>query len=167
MKPQLRSSLLILTLWIALDTTTATDFEKLGTAIQNALGTAKAFKTTASVGKKSHDVYYSKGASGKAEKLAVIQKGIYEPNCTHTWVITVDAKSSKVEQVRVVEMSCPHAFPAQKAAYLAQYKGVGPAAVKTLRDEVKTIAKATGSCNLTTDAVVVAIGAAENLKGKI
>lgn len=151
----------------ALEIAEATEFEKLGDSIAKALGTTKAFKSQTSVGKESVNVFYAKDASGKASKFAVIQKGLYEPNCTHTWVIALNAASSQVESIRVVEMSCPHAFPTREASYLEQYKGKGPADVKNLKGEIHTVAKATGSSQLTTDAVVVAIKAAIQLKGKI
>lgn len=151
----------------AVDICQATEFEKLGDSIAKALGTTKAFKTQAQVGKEAVSVFYAKDAAGKASKFAVIQKGLYEPNCTHTWVIAVNAATSKVEDIRVVEMACPHAFPTRQSSYLEQYKGKGPADSATLKDQIHTVAKATGSCNLTTDAVVVAIKSANMLKGKI
>jgi len=105
-------------------------------------------------------VYYSKNSSGNPKRLAVVQKGIYEPDCTHTWVVGLDAKKSKVRSVRAIEMSCPHAFPTREASFLNQFKGRGPASVKKLAGEVHTVAKATGSSELATDAVKTAIQAA-------
>jgi hypothetical protein len=149
------------------DQANAVEFEKLGTSVAKTLGTPKAFKAEAKVDGKAADVFYSKGSDGRANKLAVIQKGIYEPNCTHTWVIGVNPATAKVEQIRVVEMSCPHAFPTNKASFLDQFKGKGPADAKTLKENTHVIAKATGSSNLTADAVSIAIQAAVQLKGKI
>ena len=154
-------------LLVYLQTALGVEFEKLGSAIAKALGTKKAFKKSVSVSGENTTVFYSKGGNGKANKFAVVRKGIYPPNCTHTWVVGVDAKSSKVEQVRVVEMSCPHAFPTNKPNFLAQYKGKGPQDLKTLKGDVNTIAKATGSSDLTSDAVKASIEAAMKLKGKI
>lgn len=110
---------------------------------------------------------HSKDASGHASRFAVVQKGLYEPNCTHTWVIGLDAASSSVDKIEVVEMACPHAFPTKQASFLDQYKGKGPADVASLKGDIHTIAKATWSCNLTTTAVVTSINAASSLKGKI
>lgn len=149
------------------DLARATEFEKMGNAISKALGTTKAFKTTHTLKTEPITVFYSKDASGKAEKLAIVEKRLYEPNCTHTWVIGLNAKTAKVEQIRVVEMSCPHAFPTKENSYLEQYQGKGPAQAKTLKADVHTVAKATGSSELTTDAVVESIIVADKLKGKI
>lgn len=147
--------------------TEATEFEPLGKSVAAALGTTKAFKKTMAVGKEKVDVFYSKDAKGKADKLAIVQKGIYEPNCTHTWVVGMDAKKAVVEQVRVVEMSCPHAFPTKSDGFLGQYKGKGAADVAKLSSDVTPIAKATGTSNLTTDAVKKSIRVAGSLKGKL
>lgn len=138
----------------------AGEFEKMGTAVERALGTKKAKKKSMKIDGKDAVVFYTEGA----QKIAVVQKGIYEPDCSHTWVVGIDGKSLKVDQIRVVEMSCPHAFPTNKASFLDQYKGRGPASVKTLKDEITTIAKATGSSNLTTEAVVISLKAANALK---
>ena len=167
MKANLFYPFVVLVLWLSLDSAMAVEFEKMGSAISQALGTTKAFKTTVQTKKGATDVFYSKDGAGKAEKFAVVQKRLYDPNCTHTWVVGINAKTVNVETVRVVEMSCPHAFPTQKKAYLEQYKGRGPASLKTLTGDIHTIAKATGSSQLTTDAVSTAIEAAQSLKGKI
>lgn len=150
-----------------LDTANATEFEKLGDAIAKALGTKQVFKTTLPMGKDTVTVFYSKNKSGKAEKLGVLQTGLYEPNCTHTWIVGVDAATTKINGIRVVEMSCPHAFPTREASYLDQYKGKGPKDAAKLSSVIHTIAKATGSSNLTTTAVIKSIQAADLLKGKI
>ena len=145
----------------------AVEFEQLGKAVAGVLGTTKAFKKTIPSGKGKVDVFYDKGADGKATKFAFIEKGIYEPNCTHTWVIGVDAKTNKVGEIRVVEFSCQHAYPTRAGSYLDQYKGKGPADVKKLDSDVMVIAKATGSSKLTTDAVKRSIVNAQRLKGKL
>jgi len=144
----------------------AVEFEKLGTAISKVLGTTKAFQTNAKIKDKELPVFYVKNDSGQVTRLAVVAKGIYDPNCSHTWVIALDAEKAKVRQIRVVEMSCPHAFPTNSASFLAQYKGKGPADIKKLKEQVHTIAKATGSSHLTTDAVISSIQAADSLRGK-
>lgn len=145
----------------------ATEFEPLGKAVAAALGTKKAFKKSFAFEKKPLDVFYSKDKSGKAAKYAFVQKRIYEPNCTHTWVVGVDAKSGKVTQVRVVEMSCPHAFPTKTEGFLGNFKGKGFADANKLKSEVTPIAKATGSSELTVDAVRASLVAASKLKGKL
>jgi len=139
----------------------AVEFEKLGSAIAKTLGTKEAFREKASLGGVTHDIFFSKAKNGKPAQFAVVQKKIYEPNCTHTWVIGVNAKTLKVTGIRVVEMSCPHAFPTRSASFLDQFKGKGIAQLATLKSETRTIAKATGSCLLTADAVVTAISAAK------
>jgi len=145
---------------IYLESASAVEFEKLGTAISKALGTKQAFQKNVQVDGKETAVFYSKDKSGKPLKLAVVQKGVYEPNCSHTWVVAIDPKKTTVEQIRVVEMSCPHAFPTNKPNFLDQFKGRGPASVGKMKEEIQTIAKATGSCDLTTDAVKKSIKAA-------
>ncbi len=131
----------------------SSEFMPLKTALSKALGTTKAFQKK--IG--TDNVYYAKDSAGKPTKLAIVQKGLYKPDCTHTWVIGMNANDSTVDQVLVVEMKCPHAFPTNKAFYLDQYKGKGPADVANLKSQVTTVAKATATSNLTTDAVVTAI----------
>lgn len=145
----------------------ATEFEPLNQAIAASLGTKKAFKKSFAFEKKPLDVFYSKDAAGKAAKFAFVQKGVYEPNCTHTWIVGIDAASGKVEGVRVVEMSCPHAYPTKTESFLGQFKGKGLADATKLRSDITPIAKATGSANLATDAVRKSIVAASKLKGKL
>jgi hypothetical protein len=140
-------------LWILSGDARATEFEKLGDAIAGALGTTQAFSKSV----KGETLYYSKNPQGAPSRVAVIEKGIYEPNCTHTWVIGVDLPKHTVSGIRVHEMSCPHAFPTRAAAFLDQFKGKGPQDLAKLHREIDTIAKATGSSKLTTDAVVRAI----------
>jgi len=142
----------------------AQEFQSLGSAIKTILGHAGsgAFKKNLAPGR---DVYYSKNTQGKAARLAFVETGIYKPNCTHTWVVGVDPATAKVTGVEVVEMSCPHAFPTRDKSYLDQYVGKGPAEARSLIKQIDTIAKATGSCNLTTEAVVRSITDASKVKG--
>jgi hypothetical protein len=142
----------------------ATQFEPKETAIAAALGTTKAFKKKFSLDGKDYDLFYSKDAAGNPLKFASVQTGIYAPDCTHTWVMGLDAKTKKIEKIHVVEMKCPHAFPAKSESFLSQYDGKGPADLKTLDSSVTTIAKATGSAVLTTDAVKRSIRLAEMFK---
>lgn len=162
MMPFRHAALAALLLW-AIDAR-AVEFEKLGAALAKALGTKQVFKTSAAVDGEDVTVYYAKGDGGKPRKYAVVSKETYEPNCTHTWVVGLTS-AAKVDDIRVVEMGCPHAFPARKASFLDQYKGKGPADVKSLKGDITTIAKATGSCELTTKAVSRSIVAAAKAKG--
>lgn len=120
-----------------------------------------------SIGGKPVEVYFSKDAQGKANQLAFIEHGLYPPDCTHTWAIGIDGKSGKVTQVRVIEMKCNHAFPTKAASFLDQFTKKGPADANKLEGQIMTIAKATGSSNLTTDAVKRSIQTWQKLKGKI
>jgi hypothetical protein len=79
----------------------------------------------------------------------------------------VDPSTQKIQQIRVVEMSCPHAHPARAHSFLDQFTGKGPADLKKLDQSISTIAKATGSCELTIDAVKTSIQVAQSLKGKL
>jgi len=153
-------------LLLQMQTVQASEFESLKTALSKALGTEKAFQKKVTVEGKTETVYYAKGEDGKATKLAIVQKGLYKPDCTHTWVVGLDAASSTIDQVRVVEMKCPHAFPTNKAFFLDQYKGKGPADVAALKDKKNTniVAKATYTAYLTTDAVVSSINDAVEFK---
>jgi hypothetical protein len=54
-------------------------------------------------------------------------------------------------------MSCPHAYPTREQSFLSQFIGKGPKDAPTLKKKVDTVAKATGSSDLTTDAVVRSI----------
>jgi hypothetical protein len=166
MSPSIRKGIFVALLCLCLDSALGVEFEKLGTAVEKALGTGKAFKTTVKMKGKATTVFYAKNAAGKASKFAVVQNGVYEPNCTHTWVVGIN-ESAQVEQIRVVEMSCSHAFPTKEANFLGQYKGKGPAATSKLKGDIHTIAKATGSSDLTTEAVVTSITLVDKLKGKL
>ena len=159
MNLKIRHLVIILVISLMVERADAAQFEKLGSALANALKTKKVFqKSFQTDDGKRGKVFYSKKKSGEPKRFAFVEKGLYNPGaCTHTWVIALDADSQRVEQVRVVEMSCQHAFPTRKASYLKQYRGKGPADVKELKDDISTIAKATGSSDLTTDAVKRAI----------
>lgn len=152
----------------------ATEFEPLGKAVAAALGTKQAFKKSFAFEGKPLDVFYAKGdgrspasATSTATKYAFVQKGIYEPNCTHTWVVGIDAVSLKVTEVRTVEMACPHAYPTKSETFVGQFKGKGIADADKLKKEIAPIAKATGSSDLMVEAVRRSLVAASKLKGKI
>jgi hypothetical protein len=144
----------------------AVQFEPKGKALAGILGSTKVKTKKFKQGKEQVEVFFTKeGALG--DTIAVVQKGLYPPNCTHTWAIGVDSKTAKVKSIRVLEMSCPHAFPCQKESYLEQYLGKGPADAKKLQSDITTIAKATGTSNLTTDAVKRSIELVNAIKGKL
>lgn len=160
---KLKRSAAVVALFLYLDQAGAVEFEKMGSAVAKALKVKKAKQASTTVGGKPITAYYAEGANGKATRFAVVQKGIYPPNCTHTWVVALNA-AAKVEDIRVVEMSCTHAYPTKEQSFLEQFKGKGPADAKSLKASVQTIAKATGSSELTADAVVSSIQAVGNLK---
>ena len=145
----------------------AGEFEKKGKALSSLLGTTKVKVKKVPRGKQQVEVYFTKEGNALGGKIAVIEEGLYPPNCTHTWAIGIDTKSGKVNAIRVLEMQCPHAFPCQKASYLEQYIGKGPADVATLDKDIQTIAKATATANLTTDAVKRAIQTVNQIKGTL
>lgn len=116
-------------------------------------------------GSESIDAFYTKDG-GKLSKLAFVQKGVYPPNCTHTWVIGVNPKSFKVDRIEVIEMSCPHAFPTRSKSFLGQFTGKGPADLNKIK-KVTHIAKATGSSDLTKDAVIKSITLAKKHAGEL
>ena len=130
-----------------LESASAVEFIGLGDAVIGMLKTKTAKQKMVGRGKNKAPAFYTK------KRFAVVEKGLYPPNCTHTWVIGF-SKKCKVTGITPQEYGCPHANPTKKASFLDQYKGKGPADVKTLRDEVMTVAKATGSSDLMTDAVI-------------
>ena len=134
----------------------ATEFESLKTALETTLGKgAKIVKKKLPLDGKDYDVYYTKDKDGKALKLASVQTALYMPDCTHTWVIgmVVKNKEIEVEQVRVLEMKCKHAFPAKEKDFLSQYEGKKVSDLKTLDKKINTVATATYTALYTTDAV--------------
>lgn len=153
----------------------AAQFEKQSVALKKLLGPGQILKKTVALkdseldrkiaGSFHHELYYAR-RDGSATAMAIVEKRIYEPNCSHTWVVGINPKSFAVTEVRVVEMSCPHAFPCKENSFLDQYKGVGPAQLEKLRGQVDTIAKATGTSQLTTDVVVTAVKVAQAAKVK-
>lgn len=158
----LRELFLLLLFGFFVDRAMGVEIESLKSALKAALGPVKgASKKQVTHQNQTVDIYYEKKTKAR---FAVVQKRIYDPNCTHTWVIGIDGKTSTVTTIRMVEYSCPHAKPASKASFFEQYKGKGPADTKTLKASISTIAKATGTCDLTTDAVITAIESIDQLK---
>lgn len=168
MKISPQRSLVIALLLIRLEGAYGVEFEPLGNSVAKALKTDKVFP----VKEKGRRLAvggvpeFFKDDHGKnSKKIALIERGLYPPNCTHTWVISLDSKKLKVDQIRVVEMSCPHAFPTKEGNFLDQFKGRGPAEATKLSKLVTVVAKATGSSELTVKAVQSAIRRAEQKKG--
>ena len=146
----------------------AVEFEPLKQALLGVLGTPKVMrKTLANSGAEASTLFYAKDDSGKVSRAAFIEKGLYEPDCTHTWVIGIEPSSGKVTDVRTVEMKCQHAFPCQKASFLEWYQGKGPADVQKLSPGVHVVAKATGTADLTTAAVKRAITHWQSTQGSL
>jgi len=155
---------IVIALALSGESSWATEFQKLGKAIGTVLGSTKATKRTISVSGQKVDVFTLKNGAS-ASRYAFVQKGVYAPNCTHTWVVGTDAKTHKVVDIQVIEMSCPHAFPTREKSFLSQFTGKGPADVQKLSGSVVAVAKATGSSDLTTDAVKRSIQGSQQLKG--
>lgn len=169
MKQQMMRVTVAMLMLALVERATAAEFEKVGSAIGNALGTKLVFqKKMKNAAGADMTVYFSKNASGNPAKVAFVEKGLYNPGaCTHTWVISLEYATQTVSDVRVVEMSCTHAHPTRAASYTAQYKGKGPAQVSKLKEQIKTIAKATGSSDLMTEAVQRSITNATAVAGKL
>lgn len=163
----LKSLLVTSFLVLHLQRADAVELEPLGKAVGAVLGTTKAFKKSIGGPGGAKDVFYAKDAKGKASKVAFVEKGLYPPNCTHTWVIGLDVATGKVTEVRATEMACPHAFPTKTASFLSQYQGKGVTDVATLDSKIDTVAKATGSAKLTTEAVKRSIMALNQSKGQL
>ena len=161
MKQKVQLAIAIGVLLLRIESLSAAEFQPLGKAVGSALGaTVGVQKSTVIVDGKPQAYFFTKDAAGKPQQLAFVQKRIYPPNCTHTWVVGVGAKSKKIEKIEVVEMSCSHAFPTKTESFLSQFMGKGPLEAKTLEGSVNTVAKATGTSNLAASAVVASIRAA-------
>ena len=98
-------------IWIQLENAGAVEFESMKSAVPKLLGTPVALRKTV----RNQDLYYAKDAP-KRKVIVAIEKGIYPPSCTHTWAIAMDAKTYKVREIHVIEMSCPHAFPTNSSS---------------------------------------------------
>lgn len=160
----MKKLLVVLSLWLAVENAFAVELESMGKAVSGILGTSKAKTKQVNDSVDTVPVFFT--STGKPDKYVFVEKGIYPPSCTHTWVIGISAATGKVTEVRVNEMSCPHAFPTRTASFLDQFKGKGPADVATLEAKVNIVAKATGSSKLAATAVKRAITAyAKNKSG--
>jgi len=170
MKPTLKpislASLSLLSA-IAPKVSSAVEFEPMGKALTSLLKSTKVSKKNVVLDGKDTPVFFAKDGNGKITSLAVIEKGIYEPNCTHTWAIGIDPTQGTVTEVRPIEMSCQHAFPTREGSFLEQFVGKGPADAAKLEKEVDVIAKATGSSKLAATAVKRAITIFQKNKGSL
>lgn len=156
--------IVLVILIMAIDQGMCVEVESLKSAIKATLGPIKAAaKRSVTHNNQTFDVYFDKT---RPTQFAVVQSRVYPPNCTHTWVIGLNDKAV-VKNIRMVEYSCPHAKPATKKSYFQQYMGKGPADVMSLKSSIQTIAKATGSCDLTTDSVVTSIEAIAKVKSTL
>lgn len=126
--------------------------------VADVLGTSKASKKVLG----ATTVFYSKDKD-KASKIAVIAHATWGGRCTHEWVIGIDYPTNKVTKVAVTELSCPHADPINESGFLDQFKGKGPVEIKGVKriSQINTVAKATGSSDLTNEEVVKAIALVE------
>lgn len=126
--------------------------------VADVLGTSKASKKMLG----TTTVFYSKDKD-KASKVAVIAHALWGGRCTHEWVIGIDYPTNKVTKVAVTELSCPHADPINESGFLDQFKGKGPVDMKGVKrlSGINTVAKATGSSDLTNEEVVKAIALVE------
>lgn len=154
----------VCSLLVLLEQAQAAQFEPKGKAIADVLGTKQAFSKKLGDGT---SVFYAKGGDGKATKFAFVEDGLYPPNCTHTWVVGVDAKAGTVTEVRPIEMACPHAFPTKEASFLGQFKGKAIADADKLDKSIDVVAKATGSSKLAIEAVKKSLKGAKELQGQL
>jgi thiamine biosynthesis lipoprotein len=149
-------------LWGMTEQARAVDLIPLNKALEGALGTSKAFRKT--IGDATF--FYSKDAAGRPARLAFIEHNTWQKSCSHTWVVGID-RAGRVVRVIAQEQQCPHAKPSAADSFLDQYKGKSPADAAKLRDSVNTIAKATGSCELATDAVTHVLNTYTRIKGQL
>jgi hypothetical protein len=161
------SMYVVLSFLFVMEQAMAVTFEPKGKAIADVLGTKQAFSKKITLDGKEQTVFYAKGSDGKATRFAFVEEGLYKPNCTHTWIVGVDAASGSVSEVRAVEMSCPHAFPTKEASFLSQFKGKAIADADKLDKDIDVVAKATGSSKLAIDAVKKSLKGAKELQGQI
>lgn len=165
MKPGVRSYWVILIVFLTVEIAKAVPFESLPAALTKVLnGETKVVKRNVKVKGKSADAFIPKKRGKKGYTIAFVQKEVYPPNCTHTWVIGVQSRTRKVTSIREVEMSCPHAFPTRKNSFKSQFVGKGPADVRKLKKGIDYIAKATGSSELLRDSVVRSIEGAKKIQ---
>lgn len=145
----------------------AVSLQPKGKAIAEVLGTKDAFQKKVTVDGKEQTLFYSKGSDGKAAKYAFVQEGLYPPNCNHTWIVGIDAKSGTVTELRPIDMSCPHALPTKEVSFLSQFKGKAIADADKLDKEIDVVAKATGTSKLAIEAVKISLKGAKELKGQL
>lgn len=165
-----RSALVLGLFWAQVQIASAAScgFQKQGPALIGMLGTPKvSVKKVAQDQGATSEVYYAKGPNGKASKVAVVEKGMWEPGCSHTWAIGIDPGTGKVTEIKQIEMSCPHAHEICVSWFQDQFIGKGVAEMSKLEGSVKTVAKATGSSKIEATAVRRAVNAFQKLRGQI
>jgi len=152
---------------ISLQDAFATQVESLKSALKSLLKTDKVFQKKIDFEKEKSTVIYSKGSDGKADQVVVMGNGRYPPNCDHTWTIGLNAKDATVTEAKLIEYTCHHAEPTTQKSFMDQYKGKGPKDVATLASKITPVAKATGTSELATKAIVRAIKLVQAQKGGI
>jgi thiamine biosynthesis lipoprotein len=150
-------------LWGLIERAGAVEIEPKGKALVALLGTPKVSKKTID----GKDVFFVKDAAGKLSRFAMVDTGLFEPNCQHMWAIGLDGQTGAVIQVRVISMDCPHAFPCKADSFLDQYKGKTPADGPKLKDNIQGVAKATYTADLTTAAVQRTLATFSKVKGQL
>lgn len=141
----------------------AAQFEPMGKAVEKILGTKKAKMKSEKSGGEDVKFFAPEKGSGK---YACVAKGLYPPDCTHTWAIGFDSNKLTVGEIRPIEMSCHHAYPTKENGwFFKQFKGKGTKDLVELKDHsFRKVAKATGSSELTGDAIVKCLEVAQKLK---
>jgi hypothetical protein len=161
-----RISAIVLALWATVESAHAADIERMGDALKALLHTGAGVKAKAVPGSKDGAKLFYVKRGNKIAAAAFVERGIYPPDCTHTWAIGINPASGAVTGIRPIEMKCQHAFPTRAASFLDQFKGMGPRNLPKLQN-IETIAKATGSCLLTRDAVKRSIVSFQKMKAKL
>ncbi len=164
----LPTAMALLLLCGRVELSSAGDIEPKGKALAAILGATKGVMRKEIPGSNTKaEVFFVKNSAGQVTKMAFVEHAIYEPNCSHTWAIGLDANSGAVTEIRPIEMGCPHAYPTKAASFLDQFKGKGPADAAKLDTQVQTVAKATGTSKLLTDAVKRTLVNYGKIKGQL
>ncbi len=154
-------------LLLTLEKSFAVEFESLAQALAATLKEKKqVLKNSVTVRGRTVDYYMRKDVKPDKATIAFVQKEVYDPNCTHTWVIGVDSSRHRVTSIREVEMSCPHAFPTRQMSFKSQFLGKTRADIPKMKDSIDFIAKATGSSELLRDSIVRSIEGSAMISGQ-
>jgi thiamine biosynthesis lipoprotein len=165
LKSTTRASLIVVStlLWATLEQAHAVDLVPMGKALMKYTGSPKAMSKKVD----GATAVYAKDAQGKVKfPVAFIEKNVWNAQCDHTWIVAINP-DGKVAEVVAQNQQCPHAKPSAANSFLDRYKGKGPADVQKLKGEIDTIAKATGSCNLATDAVIHAVNSFQKIRSQL